>query len=71
MGVGILFCGGSVKFGDIRAGFPSAGFFPFMGGAMGFSNAFYFFRGRCLRAMMAPRSLKEALRSIAARVSLS
>ena len=30
--VGILFCIGSVKFGDVRAAFPNAGFFPFMGG---------------------------------------
>ena len=31
-GIGILFCIGSVKYGDIRARFPSAGFFPFMNG---------------------------------------
>jgi putative tricarboxylic transport membrane protein len=33
-GVGILFCVGSTRFGDIRSGFPSAGFFPFMGGVI-------------------------------------
>lgn len=32
--IGLLFCLGSIKYGDIRAGFPSAGFFPFMGGAI-------------------------------------
>ena len=34
IGIGILFCIGSVKFGDIRAGFPSAGFFPFITGVI-------------------------------------
>ena len=34
IGVGMLFCVGSVKFGDIRAGFPSAGFFPFVAGVI-------------------------------------
>jgi putative tricarboxylic transport membrane protein len=31
--VGIIFCAGSMKYGDVRAGFPNAGFFPFVGGA--------------------------------------
>jgi putative tricarboxylic transport membrane protein len=34
IGVGIIFCAGSIKYGDIRAGFPNAGFFPFMGGGV-------------------------------------
>lgn len=34
IGIGILFCIGSVKFGDIRAKFPNAGFFPFIAGAI-------------------------------------
>ena len=34
IGIGIIFCIGSVKFGDIRARFPNAGFFPFMAGAI-------------------------------------
>jgi putative tricarboxylic transport membrane protein len=34
IGIGILFCIGSVKYGDIRAPFPSAGFFPFIAGAI-------------------------------------
>jgi len=32
--VGALFCIGSTKYGDLRAGFPNASFFPFMGGAL-------------------------------------
>lgn len=32
MGVGLIFCIGSVKHGDVRARIPSAGFFPFLGG---------------------------------------
>ena len=32
--IGVLFCLGSTKFGDIRSGFPSAGFFPFIGGVL-------------------------------------
>jgi putative tricarboxylic transport membrane protein len=32
--VGALFCIGSRKYGDLRAGFPNAGFFPFVGGAL-------------------------------------
>lgn len=32
IGIGIIFCIGSVRYGDVRAGIPSAGFFPFVGG---------------------------------------
>ena len=32
--VGLLFCIGSTKYGDVRAGFPNAGFFPFVGGSL-------------------------------------
>ena len=32
IGVGIVFCAGSVKYGDVRSKIPSAGFFPFVGG---------------------------------------
>jgi len=31
IGVGIIFCIGSVEYGDVRSGIPSAGFFPFVG----------------------------------------
>ena len=34
MSVGGMFCIGSLKYGDIRSGFPSPTFFPFMGGAI-------------------------------------
>ena len=34
MVIGLLFCLGSTEYGDIRSGFPSAGFFPFMGGVI-------------------------------------
>ena len=30
--MGIIFCIGSVRYGDVRSGIPSAGFFPFVGG---------------------------------------
>ena len=32
IGVGLIFCIGSVRYGDVRARIPSAGFFPFVGG---------------------------------------
>jgi len=34
MVIGLLFCLGSTEYGDIRSGFPGAGFFPFMGGVI-------------------------------------
>jgi len=34
IGFGMIFCIGSVRYGDVRSGIPSAGFFPFMGGAI-------------------------------------
>ena len=34
IGFGMMFCIGSVRYGDVRSGIPSAGFFPFMGGAI-------------------------------------
>lgn len=32
IGFGMIFCIGSVRYGDVRSGIPSAGFFPFIGG---------------------------------------
>ena len=34
IGFGTIFCIGSVRYGDVRSGMPSAGFFPFMGGTI-------------------------------------
>lgn len=34
IGFGMIFCIGSVRYGDVRSGIPSAGFFPFVGGIM-------------------------------------
>ncbi len=34
LGIGLMFCIGSVKYGDVRARIPSAGFFPFVGGTI-------------------------------------
>jgi putative tricarboxylic transport membrane protein len=34
IGLGIIFCIGSVRYGDIRARTPSGGYFPFIGGIL-------------------------------------
>jgi putative tricarboxylic transport membrane protein len=34
IGFGVVFCIGSIRYGDVRSGIPSAGLFPFMGGVI-------------------------------------